>query len=256
MRWHWVLIQLTCTAALMLQLGSVLLGYIKPSQTYIHVETRDLNEKGFPIIFKICVRPGFNSSAFENAGYFYDGAAGYIYGVSKYNNSVLGWAGHTNTSSGVQNSVKSFHNLISMHNITDVIKWVRFYPPVGSDSIDINVQDHVFMKRMNFPDNCNTLDIFNNKDVQELGVKQLRIGFQHLKNFTVKINIEGRNLACNRVLNDHTFYSSGDLIRLNDKNTIKKRYFAVQIKENIYVEKDKSKKCRDYPNKYFPSYRS
>ena len=121
--------------------------------------------------------------------------------------------------------------------------------------IYIDIQKHIILGRENYPDLCYTLDITNNQDIQQIGISQLRVGFHSLKNSSVQINVEGKNMACNRNLKAHTFYYSGDLITLRDMNIPKKRFFAVQIKESICVKEDPSNNCRIYPNPDFVSYK-
>ena len=135
MKWYWLLIHLSCTAALLFQLGSVLRGYIKPSMTNIKEGKRSLSDKEFPLILKICVTPVYNNSVFNSAGYDIDNANGYRYGVSKFNSSIFGWAGHTNES-GIENrSVDGFVEKISFLKISDAIKWVKFYSPDAASDL-------------------------------------------------------------------------------------------------------------------------
>jgi hypothetical protein len=77
---------LACTAALLVQLGSVLWnGYIRPSVTNTVVEERKWKEMdlGMPVVLKICVTPAFNLTAIKYMGY--DGVWSYFEGMSKYN---------------------------------------------------------------------------------------------------------------------------------------------------------------------------
>ena len=57
---------------------------------------KDLNEIEFPVLFKLCVTPGFKLEKIVGSGYsdlFY-----YFLGKSKFGNNY-GWAGHTSNGS-------------------------------------------------------------------------------------------------------------------------------------------------------------
>ena len=47
----------------------------------------------FPVLFKLCVKPAFNQTELEAAGY--ENSWGYFKGESMFNSSIIGWAGHT-----------------------------------------------------------------------------------------------------------------------------------------------------------------
>ena len=49
--------------------------------------------KDFPLLARVCVRPGFNMLALREAGY--NSTDSYFTGKSRFNSSVIGWAGHT-----------------------------------------------------------------------------------------------------------------------------------------------------------------
>ena len=109
---HILLTNLICLTAFTIQFGSILQGYINPEHTNIRVTERKITV--FPLVFKICFSPSFNLSAIEDAGY--DARYGswhYFLGQSKYNSSIVGWAGHTNTS-GVRGSVEELHTVFSL----------------------------------------------------------------------------------------------------------------------------------------------
>ena len=121
-----------------------------------------------------------------------------------------------------------FVKKISFLRISDAIKWVKVYSPddASGDWIDIDIQKHIVLGRESFPDLCYTLDITNNRHIQQIGISQLRVGFHSLKNSSVQIHVEGKNVACNRNLKAHTFYSSGDQITLIDMNIPKKTFLC------------------------------
>jgi hypothetical protein len=148
--------------------------------------------------------------------------------------------------------VEEIFNRIRSHSVGDVISKIWFYPWGGDDEYVINISA-VYLGRVNFPDNCYTLDLENNEDVKEFGIIDLYIHFRNLENRTVKIFVQGSSLSCDRNINDNRFYSTGDEIKL-DKMGKSVRY-AVKMKKNVFVEEDSTKKCRNYPNMDHDSYR-
>lgn len=232
------------------QLASVLQGYMSPSIINTSTEEVNLGDLDFPIIFKICIKPGFNLLALAEAGFDTTyGVYGYFSGQSRYNQSLIGWAGHTNTS-GVQGGVTEVFERVRLHKKSDIFKDIKIK---NRKKEWASVKNYVSMDQVNFQDNCYTLDLTKNTNVKETGMNKLFMEFYDLKEFTVDILVEGSSLACHREIKDHTFYFSGDSIKLVGKPL--KRSFLVKIKQNIFVEEDPSKKCRDYPNIDFESYR-
>ena len=61
----------------------------------------------------------------------------------------------------------------------------------------------------------------------------------------------GQEIATNRDIMEHFFYSTGDPLHAKPGMFLK---FVMEISENVYNEKDRSKNCRDYPNENFASY--
>ena len=117
---HRLLTNLVCLTAFCVQFGNVLEGYINPVQTNIRVGERNIS--AFPLVFKICFSPGLNITAIEEAGY--KRSFEYFYGQSRFNSSILGWAGHTN-SSGVVGSVVDMRERAKLHRVEEVIESVH-----------------------------------------------------------------------------------------------------------------------------------
>jgi hypothetical protein len=209
------------------------------------VEEKDLQDMDFPIVFKICVTPGFDEVALQEAGY--DSTNSYFYGTSIYNETTIGWAGHT-SKSGVQGSVAEILRNVRGHTIDDVIESIYFYKKDGSSFYINTTEVH---RMLNYPDNCYTLDLTNNADVKEGDLVELFIHFGDID--TVEVFIQGTSLACDRIIKDHRLYSSGDRIRWD--GMVDRRNYVVKIKKNIFVEEDPTKTCENYPNSYHASYR-
>ena len=199
---------LVCSIALSIQLGGVLHGYFYPTQTTINVYQRNLKGHEFPLIFKICISPGFNISAIKEAGYPVTSDSDpffYFSGQSLYNSSDYGWAGHTN-GSGVMATVEEIAKKVMLHTVEDVILRII------TDDRDVSL-DTVKVWRMNYPDNCFTLDLTNNTKIREIGIKEMFFQFPNQQKHSVDIYMQGKSLACNREIKNHKFYSSGANIK-------------------------------------------
>ena len=207
MSWHWKLVHLACLAAFLVQLGGVLEGFLRPTITSTVVEQKNLQDIDFPLCFKICIKPGFNAIVLNEMGYdTSDGSYGYFSGRSRFNRSVFGWAGHTNTS-GLVDSVSGIYNRISL-NASDVFVYLEMY--TMTDEVFNLSLDHVLLARPNYPHNCFTLDLTNNTIVKERGLKQVYLAFCDLdKQF--EVHPQGCNLYTDRNIKAHNFYSSGPL---------------------------------------------
>ena len=70
--------------------------------------------------------------------------------------------------------------------------------------------------RPNFPFNCFTLDLSQNSDIKEKGLKQIFFYFHSLAGTFMEMLIEDKSLACTREIKENKFYSSGPNIELKD----------------------------------------
>ena len=89
--------------------------------------------------------------------------------------------------------------------------------------------------------------------MQQEWIDSVEIGFNTTKIEMVEIALYGTSLVANRDIYDHKFDNTGDQIYVSQPGTLKK--FAVEISENSYLEEDKSKNCRNYPNPEYVSYK-
>ena len=74
----------------------------------------------------------------------------------------------------------------------------------------------VKVRRPNFPLNCYTLDLSEQDEVKNIGVKQIYFNFWMKRNYSVDVLVEDKVLACNREIKYHKFYFSGPSIELKD----------------------------------------
>ena len=87
------LVKLICLIAFLLQTTKLLNGMINPRDTLTGTERVAFEKIDFPLIFKVCIQPGFDDEELKNMGYANNVA--YFNGQSRFNASIFGWAGHT-----------------------------------------------------------------------------------------------------------------------------------------------------------------
>ena len=74
---------------------------------------------------------------------------------------------------------------------------------------------------------------------------------QKLQRKEVQILVQGRGIETSRDVYDNMLLASGDYIKTKPG----KRYkYVLKINQKVFVEEDKSKNCRNYPNEDFESY--
>ena len=242
-----LILHIACFVAFAIQFGNVLEGYLVPRETHVTVTERGLRATTFPLVIKLCVSPGFNISAVHEAGY--SKLFNYFRGKSASNASVYGWAGQGGTSRSVEEVVAR----VRAHTVDQVISRIKVWT-MDQQFVNISV-DSARLWRMNYPYNCYTLDLATTREVREMGVKQVFIYFPIMVNSSVELLLQGSTLACNRDIKSHKFHSSGANIQLEDLGAPVDKAYVVEVRENVYVEEDASKNCRNYPTPEFASYR-
>ena len=223
-------------------------GFIYPTLLNTDASEIDLRDIGFPLDIKICAEPGFNETAIEEAGYDRSPWT-YFNGVSRFNSSIVGWAGHTKDF-GVKGNVEEVFKKVRNHIAVEEV--------ISSIWMDFDTEDdsylplkHATLKRVNYPHNCYTLDFSSVTQMRQESIKTLGISFKSGNLEQVQISLQGITLATNRDIFDNSFYTKGDKITVTPGRINK---YAVEISKNVYLEEDKSKKCADYPNSDFDSY--
>ena len=210
------------------------------------MEERDIDEIDLPLTIKVCVSPGFNDKALQEVGYSDTWA--YFLGSSMYNDSVIGWAGHTETSE-VFGNVSGVLEKVRNHNVNDIIKEVSFWTS-NREIITLSLEQ-LKTPRLNYPYNCfsfDIIDLFITYDIIELFIT-----FQNLENKTAEVMLRDTNVACNREVKEHNVFSKGDSIKLTDDKVTKA--YMVEISKNVFVKEDPSKRCTEYPTDKFESYK-
>ena len=108
-----------------------------------------LEDIEFPLVIKICTVPGFNQTALHEAGY--EDTWKFFLGQSRFNESVFGWAGHTEDSATF-GSVEETLAEVSDSNFDSVVSNVYVWTK-DEETIDI-LFEHLKASRVNYLNNC------------------------------------------------------------------------------------------------------
>ena len=229
-------------------------AYFYPSTSGTRLEEMPLKDlKEFPLLTRLCVRPGFDISALRRSGYY--NTDHFFAGKSKFNGyrSLIGWAGHTEDGNVLFSGVEDlFKNLTRNYSFTDYHASVRVTTLLGSE-ISLKIEDVLKKDLINYPDNCQTLDLTHNSQIGQEGVKQITLKlFPFPENFSVFIKLLGKSSTCSRNLAELAFSQSGEQIE-HGRNW--EKHFVVKVIGNKFPEEDPGNDCQNYPNEDFQSYK-
>ena len=115
---------------------------------------------------------------------------------------------------------------------------------------------------MNYPSNCFTLNIANDNDVQAKGITNIRFLLKKpenvdTKSYHIDLNVIGKEIATNRDITEHFFYSTGDSLKARPGMSkkyvmeIRDRGFRKRRRQNLALSKrgrggGGSDKCQDF----------
>ena len=250
-RWIWLLAYLLCTFLFMYQLIQILPNYFSPTLTHTEVKEVPLRNMDFPLDFKICLRPlAFNETALKELGYL--DSAYYIFGKSKFNESshIISWGGHSSNGS------------LLVRNASEVLHAVRKdwteQPLVYSVGVTTSSDEFIYkalnvsLENINWITECLLLNVSTIEQGTERGMKGIQFFFNEtlLKDdVSLELELQGKNLAAHRNIQDHYFYHNGNTMKMKKFSTCR-----VQIKKKVFIEGDPGTTCRNYPNPEFKSY--
>ena len=230
----------------------MLRSYFYPSKINTRLEEIPLkNLKSFPLLAKLCVRPGFDISALRRAGYY--NTNHFFAGKSKFEKDhFVGWAGHTESGevvSSVEELLKGLTRKSSLENYLARINVTT----LSGEKIPMYIDDLSKTELINYPDNCQTLDLTKNSKTKDEGVKEIELKFHPPPtNVTIYVILLGKTSSCSRNLAELAFSQQGDRVELGrnwEKN------FYVKIIGNKFPEEDPKNECREYPNNDYFSYK-
>ena len=166
-------------------------------------------------------------------------------GQSYSNSSLIGWGGHSAQGTH-ENVTDMLEKAVMDYKIEDLVKFIKI-DTLSREEISVSAKDNLVRKGINYPGNCYTLDLTPLHSVVEKGIARIIMGLS----VSVEVYLLGKTLDSRRNLRSNTFYTQGLPIR--PKHRIWSSYI-VKTQEVVYVEEDKSKECRNYPNPEFQSF--
>ena len=89
-------IEVSCFLLFLIHISIIGYYQLYPPETSTRLSERKLDDLDFPILFKICLNPGFDEDKIKEVGYY--SLWSYFTGKGRWRNSnggtVYGWAGH------------------------------------------------------------------------------------------------------------------------------------------------------------------
>ena len=111
---------------------------------------------------------------------------------------------------------------------------------------------NVSLENINWITECLLLNMSTIEQEPLRGMKAIGIFFNEalLKDdVSVELELQGKNLAAHRNIQDHYFYHNGNTMKMKKFSTCR-----VQVKKKVFLEGDPGTTCRNYPNPEFKSY--
>ena len=160
-------INILIIGAFLVQISFITHAYIVSKETNTFSYKENLSELEFPVIFKICVAPWFNTSKLLDEGYDTD-VASYFEGISRLNSSTFGWGGHyenSNKKKSAQGNIQTYFVYIyqiiykQFAAVYESIKMVKkpgdvlkemYIRTKLNEKLDIPINEAVFRKALTY----------------------------------------------------------------------------------------------------------
>ena len=195
-----------CFLAFCIQTFLITKEFLRPSATVSATKKMQLMDLVFPVLFRICVRPCFNMSALQEAGY--SDPVEFFRGRSRYLEASYGWAGH-GRQGGVLATVAGgdWGNgggvILSLADIKkqvliDTVRSVLRVDVVTTDGETVTLSRDLLQRRVTFPFNCISLDLTQERQLLDQGVQEVHILFRSGQGQSVEIHLEDRRSALRR----------------------------------------------------------
>ena len=250
-KWIWALAHLFCISVFAIQLYSLLPSYLSPTMTFTEVRDVELKDLDFPFDFVLCVHPLLNDTTLKQLGY--NDSIRYKYGRSKFNSSFVGWGGHTDKFGTLSNATEVLR--LARKNVSKLLESVYIFRRSKNKTENINILSKITLEKVSWVDDCHVL---NMSKVEEEVLKDVRMitfsvseDMVRNDNISVELKLQGQSLTTRRDILEHSFYSSGDSMTLDNRFSS----FVVKIKKTVFEAKQADKNCRPYPNADFASYK-
>ena len=173
----------------------------------------------------------------------------YHYGISKYNGSMFGWAGHTKDGNKIfADALALKHNLTLWRNLSDIVSGIMFLRngkwESTKDISEINAlskQSRAFFTKYCFSLNSSMIPF------SAIGI------IPHSEVKEIEIQLEDKNLATRRQIMANNMNNQGPLMTYQNSSMALNMYM-VELSEEVFMKDDLTKNCTDYPNDQYKSY--
>ena len=204
----------------------------------------NLHNIEFPIIFKICVLPGFDMEELRSVGY--DSPRTYFLGQGSVVPHTIGWAGH----GGNYGTVADVRERVLTNSWT-VLNRIAIW--TKSSNYIFVPEIYVKQRKLNRP-NCLTLDVKEVEDLKNEDILQIFFFFKPTSNYTAEILLEDKYRSCDRTLKSNRLVFSGSSLKNNKLQRKEAKQYIVKVKQTIFNEKDESKNCVNYPTRKYKTF--
>ena len=244
------------------------LGYqsANPELPEIKVYKRSLDQLDFPLFFKVCIFENRNTTRrYQNVGY--SDELSFFRGVSTFNESLVGWSGHSSNGSTLASvegcNLNCVTRTISTNileilkkvafNWTNIITRIKLYTINNKSFYTYGSNISKLLPTIQYP-SCHIIDLINFFDMKTMTPLQIFFTCGRVENLGISIFVQERNKMLKRPLKvSRLNYVGPDL-----KNTFleepKKQKVILKMSQTIDSELDEDKNCRQYPSEGFETY--
>ena len=242
-------LKVACLLAFLIQMGLSFYKQTNPDKTVAKTTKTGLEEIDFPVVFKICMNPSFNETEAKSLGY--TNTFNYFMGKSMFNDSIYGWAGHTEDGEVVSNALDIQNKIFLNHH--SVINWTALWI---RNEWTVIPRSSFKLLRPNFPNNCLTLDISTHMKSGDK-VEFLYIVLDKSTFVTkIEVHVEDRLQTMSRYYMASKLKTQGPNIFMKDLQDCSMKTYMLKFTQNIYVEEDKDHNCVVYPTANYSTFES
>ena len=223
-------------------------SYVNPIYTDTQIIKKNIQDIEFPVIFKICIQPGFDKKELKSVGYHSE--RNYFDGSSHFNSSIKGWAGHKENGN-IFGSVTDIMNTV-VTNHSKILKGINVW--TKSKKWLTIPNKYVRLRKPNRPNNCLSLNISESTDIKKEGILQVFFFFNPVNEYNADILLEDKDRYCDRAIKSNRLALFGQQLKHHKLTKNESMQYIVRMKQTIFNENDSSKKCINYPTEKYENY--
>ena len=239
----------------------ITINIVDPKLPDIRQYKKDLKDIEFPVSFQICVDEiNPNNSRFKDFGY--EGLHEFFKGVSRFNSSLIGWAGHRDNKStfesveGTKNHKGNWHNVLFSEvleklsfNWSSIVSEISFWT---SNEYRIIPGKNIHWSLVPQYPSCQIINVNEYIGNFSAGLVEVNILLGKIENLEVSLRFLESNKVLLRSLKTNILAYSGPILTIRERN--RRIRAVVRISQEIYSPEDNTAKCQNYPNGIYESY--